>query len=306
MPPTVRRPGLPRRCAPAAVAVLAVVLTGCGDPPGLDAAAPVPGTLPSAAAEGPAGGSPATTMVPVYWIGAGDGDHRLFREFRDGPAGSGTVDPIGAAARLLTVSAPADPDYRSLWLPARTVGSSMSPDGTITVDLPAGAFRPRLTEEEGRLALQQLAHTVTAAAATAGLLPTGSDPAVTVLVDGEPGRVVFGSVRLDEPVRPDRTLAAPVELATPQHGARSAGTLTVSGRLLEGARGARWTVEERDAPPGAPVSSGTVATGPRDGEPVSFEADVLLPPGEYVVTVVARDDEGRTVRDDKEVVVLPR
>ena len=305
MPPTDRRSGLPRRCVPAAGAVLAVVLAGCAALPVLDAGVPVPGTTPPPTTAAVSGdGTPATTKVPVHWIGAGDSGRRLFREFRDHPAESEAVDPIGAAAQLMTDSAPADPDYRTLWLPAGTVGSSMSPDGTITVDLPAEAFAPRLTEEEGRLALQQLAHTVTAAADTAGLLPTGSEPTVTVLVDGEPGRAVFGSVRLDEPVRPDEALTAPVWLATPQQGTRSPGTLTVSGRLLEGARGCRWTVEERDDPSGVPLSSGIVASGPHDGEPLSFEAEVLLPPGEYVVTVVARDEEGETVRDDKEVVVL--
>lgn len=153
-------------------------------------------------------GAVATTRVPVYWVGNADGEERLFREFRDPAEGSSAVDPISAAATLMTASTPDDPDHRTLWSPVDQVGSSTSPDGTITVDLPSEAFRSDLDDREADLALQQLAHTVTAAADTAGLLPRGTTAEVVVLVDGRPDEEVFGSVRLDDPLRADERLEA--------------------------------------------------------------------------------------------------
>jgi hypothetical protein len=245
------------------------------------------------------GGSVTTEKLPVYWVGVADGGQRLFREFRDAPSGTGIADPIGAAAALMTAGAPQDPDYRTLWAPVDRVGSATSPDGTITVDMPAHAFRADLTDEDARLAVQQLVHTVTAAATLAGLLPERSEPEVVVLVDGEPGREVFGSVRLDDPVRPAEELEAPIWVVDPQQGALNAGAVTISGRVLDGVRGCRWTVTEKGGDD-VEISSGELDTEARGGE---FRAEVELEPGEYVVTVIGRDAEGRHVLDDKDVVV---
>lgn len=292
-------PAAPARPRAALAVGCAILLAGCGDVPGRasDGAA----TIASATAMGTHDGAVTTEKLPVYWVGDVDGGQRLFREFRDAPRGPGAVDPIGAAAALMTAAAPDDPDYRTLWSPVERVGSSTSPDGTITVDMPSRAFRPGLSEEEARIAVQQLVHTVTAAATTAGLLPESSRPRVVVLVDGEAGREVPGSVRLGGPLRPDGELEAPVWLVDPQQGSRADGTLTVSGRVLDGVRGCRWSVTRKDGPAEDEVSAGTVGT--RGGGTGEFRTEVHLEPGEYVVTVTGRDAGGAAVLDDKDVVV---
>ena len=294
----------PRARALALSAACALLAAGCGtgaaEPIGAAAAA---GT---AAATGADHATVPTTRLPVYWVGDAEGEQVLFREFRDPAEATNSVDPIAAAAELMTAAVPEDPDYRTLWSPAGRVGSSTTPDGSITVDMPSRAFRAGLTEREARLALQQLAHTVSAAATTSGLLPRSSAPEVVLLVDGRPGEVVFGSVRLDEPLRADHRLESPVWLVDPRHGTRAEGPLTVTARVLEGVRGSRWTVTAKDGAPGATVSSGTLETVPREDGTAEVRADVLLAPGDYVLTVMGRDAGGRAVRDDKDVQVLPR
>ena len=136
----------------------------------------------------------------------------------------------------------------------------------------------------------------------AGLLPEGSAAEVVVLVDGRPDEEVFGSVRLDGPLRPDEALEAPLWLDEPRQDERSEGTLTLSGRALDEVRDCRWTVA---GPDGERVSSGTADEVPRGDGTAGFRAELELEPGPYVVTVVGRDAEGGTVRDDKDVEVVP-
>jgi hypothetical protein len=300
-----------RRRATVLSATCLLVLAGCGLDPGpapggtapgsAPAAAAAPVTAPSATSTGH--GTVATTKVPLYWVGTADGEQRLFREFRDTAEGPAAVDPIAAAAALLTTSAPEDPDHRTYWSPVDQVGSSTSPDGTITVDLPSGAFRSRLGEGEARLALQQLAHTVTATASTAGLLPQSSRPEVVVLVDGRARQEVFGSVRLDRPLRPDEGLEAPLWLVDPRAGAHPDGAVTLSGRALEGVGECRWTVTDED---GATVSSGALPTVPQGDGTVGFRTELELSPGTYEVRVTGRTAEDEPVHDGSSVEVVPR
>lgn len=302
------RAGRSRVLALSAACALALSLPGCGAGPGNapETAASPSRTAPAPTPTASAGdGSVATTKLPVYWVGPADGEQALFREFRDATEGSGAVDPIAAAAALMTASSPQDPDYRTLWSPVEQVGSSTSPDGTITVDLPSEAFRSGLSDREARLALQQLVHTVAAAAGTAGLLPEGSGAEVVVLVDGRPGEEVFGSVRLDEPLRPDEELEAPLWLTDPPQDSRAQDVVSIAGRALDGVRDSRWTVTEKGDDSGATVARGTVDVAAQDDGTTRFEAAVELPPGDYVVTLVGRAAEGGLVRDDKEVEVLP-
>ncbi|MFI7496354.1 GerMN domain-containing protein [Kocuria sp. M4R2S49] len=307
MCPARSRPTPARRPLPvlALSAVGVLVLGACASGPegSPDAAVPATGKVPATSTgTSTADGGVATTKLPVYWVGRANGGERLFREFRDASEAAAAVDPIAAAAELMTGATPEDPDYRTLWSPVDRVGASTSPDGTITVDLPSEAFRPGLDRREARLALQQLAHTVTATAGTAGLLPEGSEAEVVVLVDGRPNEEVFESVRLDTPLRPDERVEAPIWLDEPQQDARTEGSLTLSGRALDGVRGGRWTVA---GPDGKRVSSGAAAVVPRSDGTAGFRTELELEPGDYVVTVVGRDAEGGTVRDDKDVEVRP-
>lgn len=287
-----------------AACVLVLGACGTGADQVLDGPVPASRTAPATpTTTSTDDGGVATTKLPVYWVGDADGEERLFREFRDPAEGAPAVDPISAAATLMTASTPDDPDYRTLWSPVDQVGSATSSDGTITVDLPSEAFRSDLDDREVDLALQQLAHTVTAAADTAGLLPRGTAAEVVVLVDGRPDEEVFGSVRLDDPLRAEERAEAPIWLVEPRQDTRPAGVLTVSGRALDGVRDHRWTVA---GPDGRRVAGGAATVDERGDGSTGFRADVGLEPGEYVLTVLGRDADGRTVRDDKVVEVLPR
>jgi hypothetical protein len=97
--------------------------------------------------------------VPVYYLGP---DALLYRELRSVPRSTGVVR---AAVDAMLHLAALDPDYRSLWPRATTIrGISIS--GTVaTVDLSANArTNPGAGSFAERQSLQQLVHTVTAAA----------------------------------------------------------------------------------------------------------------------------------------------
>lgn len=209
--PVPRRPPARARSSVLGLSLACVLSLGaCGTGADQVLGGPVPASGTAQATPSTDDDGLATTKLPVYWVGDADGEERLFREFRDPAEGSPAVDPIAAAAMLMTASTPDDPDHRTLWSPVDQVGSSTSSDGTITVDLPSEAFRSDLDDREAGLALQQLAHTVTAAADTAGLLPRGTAAEVVVLVDGRPDQEVFGSILLDAPLRADERVEAPV------------------------------------------------------------------------------------------------
>ena len=191
--------------------VASVALAGCGTaadrPDDNSAAAPGIGAAPGTTDE--ALGGVATEQAPIYWVGTGDQSGYLFREFRN-PEDTSTADPVARAAAMVTRATPMDPDYRTLWSPVSTVGTSVSPDGIITVDLPAAAFGTQLSEKDAQMALQQMVYTVSAAAVTAGLLDASTAKEVRILVDGRTGFSAFGSVDLSDPLTRDTSLAAPV------------------------------------------------------------------------------------------------
>ncbi|MCJ8503422.1 GerMN domain-containing protein [Kocuria flava] len=321
MPAPQPRPRRPRRvpAAPvhrvrAAAALLgagAVLLTGCAAPgPGAPAGTAAPGTVGrSAATPAPSSATTArdgadtvaTRRLPVYWVSGPEGRERLYRELREAPVGAprGGADPIAAAAQLMASDRPQDPDYRSLWGDVERIGTSTSPDGTITVDLPAAAVSGELEPDRAELAVQQLVHTVTAAAATSGLLPASSRPEVVVLVEGRAGQELFGAVRPAGPVAPDGDLEAPLWLADPEEDARSGGGLVLSGRIRSGVEGGRWTVSDRE---GRQVAGGRIEPASARAGTAPFRAEVPLAPGRYTVSVRGRAGDA-AVRDDKTVEV---
>lgn len=246
----------------------------------------------------------ATEQTPVYWAGSDEQADYLFREFRTAGQAD-TADPVAEAVIMMTTLDPLDEDYRSMWTPAENVGTSVSPNGTITVDLPATAFTSRLSAEDAELALQQLVYTVSAAAVTAGLLDAATAKEVRILVDGQSGYNAFGSVELDEPIVRDTSMAAPVWLIDPQTGTESGTTVTVFGRVLPEYASARWEVipegEERavksgDIDQGKETSASTAGT--------EFRASVEVPAGEYTVRVTGTNDEGESVSDDHTITVV--
>lgn len=173
--PSARTPARVRRWAGAA-ALLAgcVALAACSSddpvPASGDVAAPTkkprksPSGKPSAQpSSGSASASsdpsePASTAVPVYYVGDGPGGRPvLFREFH-----RVTGDPLTEAARLVVGGEPDDPDYRSLW-PQLEVTSARAADGVLVVDIPSDAFTERpdgMSKRAARLAVQQLVYTL--------------------------------------------------------------------------------------------------------------------------------------------------
>ena len=291
--------------AGALAVALAAGLSGCGNaadrPDGNSAAAPGIGSAP-VATDNPLDGV-ATEQAPVYWTGTGDEAGFLFREFRT-PEDTETSDPVARAAIAVTASSPSDPDYRTLWSPVDTVGTSVSPDGTVTVDLPAAAFAARLSEQDARLALQQMVYTVSAAAVTAGLLDPSTVKEVRILVDGRTGYKAFGAVDLSDPLTRDPAVAAPVWLIDPQTGSDPQSPVTVFARVLPTVHDVRWEVvtgEHRVK--GDSVEAASPGTDPALGTEV--RTTVELDPGTYTFRVSGTDDHGTTLTDDHEITVPP-
>ncbi len=182
------------RLAGVAVVTLAalVACSGGADRPGGVAQGSSPASPParggeSAARSGsPSAGTPrpnlsdtgddrpsGTRQVAVYYLGGATRGIRLYREFRSVPR---YRTALRSAVDAMLHVAPKDPDYRSLW-PRETRLRGVSITGaTATVDLSREALRGSGGAEAERMSVQQLVHTVTAAA------PAVSQ--VRVLVEG--------------------------------------------------------------------------------------------------------------------------
>ena len=303
--PRTRTPGGTARATVAMtlVAALALGLGACGNaadrPDSGSAAAPGIGSAPVSTDD--SGDGVATEQAPVYWVGSGDQAGYLFREFRT-PESTDVADPVARAALMVTSAKPSDPDYRSLWSAVSSVGSSVSPDGTVTVDLPAAAFSTPLSEQDARMALQQMVYTVSAAVVTAGLLDSSTAKEVRILVDGRTGYRAFGSVDLTDPLTRDPAVAAPLWLIDPQTAADPASPLTIFARVLPTVHNVRWEITTGDhRVKGDTVKAATPGTDPAAGTEVRTTVD--LDPGTYTVRVSGTDDHGTTLVDDHEIVV---
>ncbi len=245
----------------------------------------------------------ATEQTPVYWAGTGEQSEFLFREFRT-PTSADTVDPVAEAVVMMTTLEPLDEDYRSMWTAVESVGTSVSPNGTITVDLPSSAFANNLSADDAQLALQQLVYTVSASAVTAGLLDATTAKEVRILVDGQSEYKAFGSVDINEPITRDASLAAPVWLIDPQTGTTSGSPVTVFGRVLPEYASARWEVIPRGQDD--PVKSGEIAQAsesPASTAGTEFRIPVEVPAGEYTVRVTGSNKDGHEIVDDHPVKV---
>ena len=295
-----------RRGAAAVLLTCALALTGCGtaaDRAGAESSS-APDIASAPVSTENAYEAVATKQAPVYWLGTGTQSGYLFREFRDKPD-SATADPVAEAAVLMTSQTPLDGNYRTLWSPVTTVGTSVSPDGTITVDMPSSGFRTRLSRQDAHLALQQLVYTVTAAAVTAGILDTHEPKQVRILVDGASDYRAFGAVDLSGPIARDTALAAPVWLIDPQTAARVTSPVTVFGRVLPTVTTARWEVLADDRA----VRSGAVPTAsvpPAATAGREFRVAVELEPGDYTVRVTGKDTRGRELVDEHRLTVAGR
>jgi hypothetical protein len=225
-----------------------------------------------------------STLTPVYWLGQNDGTVYLYREFSHVPD---LGDPVVSAVSHMLNSAPADPDYFSVWRPAEDVGASFSGLNEITLDLPSSAFGATLDAGVAARAVQQLVYTATAAAANAGLTDTTQPLSVIVLVDGHRGHRAFGHVDLGGPLQRERVLAAPIWVIDPQQDASVPGRVAVRGTGVSADALLDWEVLELDQDRKNPrlVDSGEAAIGAAGGTSGPYEFTVELDPGTYELRV---------------------
>jgi hypothetical protein len=245
-------------------------------------------------------------LLPVYWLGEVEGTDRLFREFLVSPAGA-TGDPISEAVQVMTEGRPLDPDYHSPWRPASSVSSSISTKNVITLDISADSLSKRLDEDEARLALQQLVHTATAAAANGGLIAGGEASSVVVLVDGAANYRAFGAVDLGGEWTRDASALAPVWVIDPQEGVEyAAESLTIHGVGPATDDSLAWRIDrsvDGSAAGGTDLfRDGSVDISPQDGVPGAYSFSVTLPPGQYEITVSTPSGSGRA-QDSKTITV---
>ena len=206
--------------------------------------------------------------TPVYWLSESDGTVRLYREFVQV---AGTGDPIAASVRYMLSSKPHDTDYFNLWRPSPSIGTSVSPQNLITIDLGKKAFGASLDRGLAERSIAQLVYTATAAAANAGILSDGIEPSVRIQVDGSSDFLAFGQIPLDQTFTRDATLAAPLWVIDPQAGSSvPAGKVDFRGLSASFSGGEFWEIRKRK--PMHPLKARSVST-----EPV---ASGMLPPGD--------------------------
>jgi spore germination protein GerM len=163
--------------------------------------------------------APGSMTVAVYYLGKG-ADARLYREFRKVPRATAVVR---TAVSTMLHNAPLDPDYRSVWPTGTTVNGISVAGSVATIDLSASARSRTATAAVEKQSLQQLVHTVTAAAPNV----TG----IRLRFDGATKPTLWGHVSTTGTI----TRAAQIDtlafvwVESPAQGARVGHSLAVKG-----------------------------------------------------------------------------
>ena len=225
--------------------------------------------------------------VPVYWLGGQP--PKLFREY---VAVSGGADDPTNALRAMLAGKAGDPDYTSPWSPDPSA-TVTAQGGRLVVDLAASAAAGDLDVGAVTAAVQQLVHTVTAAA--------GDDAPVEVRVDGKSEPLLFGyAVARTVSRAPQADVQAPAWITSLSP---APGSVTVEGvgTAFEGTL--LYTVTDAA---GAEVARDSVQAG-ANGTYAEFSFTVALPAGSYTVSVLAPDESGgegaAPLADTKQVTV---
>lgn len=175
--------------------------------------------------------------VPVYYLG-GTSRPVLYREFRSVPRTSAVVRAAVDAMLHLT---PLDADYRSYWPTAATVRGVSLSGATATVDLSANARQVTTSTANEKQSLQQLVHTVTAAAPKV--------TSVRLLFDGATQPTLWGHVSTTDPISraPQADTLAPVWVLEPALSVPVSRTFTVTGTASVFEATVSWSVTRGDA-----------------------------------------------------------
>ncbi|MDN5667971.1 MAG: GerMN domain-containing protein [Renibacterium salmoninarum] len=228
----------------------------------------------------------ANNKVPVYWLGAANQGF-LYREFLRLNSGD---DPIRAALQLMTSTKPLDPRYMTPWSKASKIAASVSGRTSITVDLSADAFAGKVSNETAQLAVQQLVYTATAAASNAGLVDSGQNVQVTVLVDGHTDFNAFDQVKLDRPLTRDAGVQAPIWIIDPQQGAVfESNTVNIGGRASLSSGSLQWELYLVDAQGVPGLTQKGSASSAAAAQAGNFAFSLDLPSGKYQLKVFGTD-----------------
>jgi hypothetical protein len=246
------------------------------------------GTTGPSASAGTTGASlpPATARVslPVYFVGpraTGSTQLVLFREF----VAAGLPDPATSEAKVLTAlrgavaAPPSGSGYAQPWAGVTVDAVTVGADHT-TVTLSRGATG--LDASEGRLAVQQLVWTATAA------LGKGNVPVRFALADGS--TTLAGDLTTEQAyTRPTGDAAvyevlSPVWIDSPSRGAvLAAGPVTVTGVASTFEANVQWEILQGDQSIGSGYTTADAA-GPQRGT-YRFTTPDALPAGTYTLRV---------------------
>ena len=290
--------GRVRRVALVLALPAALLLSGCVATPqtGITNSSSPSELIPAPASGAPITSAPLETAqtsnkAPVYWIGRSNDNAFLYREFRDVPDQD---NPVTRALRVMMSQKPLDPDFFTPWQNPKKLATSISGKNVITVDVSADAFNSNVDAAMAERAIQQLVYTATAAAASAGLIDSGQQVQVVVLVDGHTDYVAFDHVRLGAPTSRSAGMVAPVWIIDPQEGTSVAdGSVKISGRSTVQGGKLRWEILKVDGDGDQDrLSQRRDATASADAAQSGlFTLSVNLGPGNYEVRVSQVDAE---------------
>jgi hypothetical protein len=269
----------------------APVLTGCIAEPD---PAPTGALATSPAASGSVVGAPSTSAplettqssnkAPVYWIGRSNSNVFLYREFRDVPE---QENPVTRALRAMMSDKPLDPDFFTPWQNPKELATSISGKDVITVDVSEDAFNSNLDADMAARAVQQLVYTATAAAASSGLIDSGQQIRVRILVDGHTDYMAFNHVQLGSLMARTAGLVAPVWIIDPQENVEVAdGSVKITGRSTAAGGKLRWQIlraEENGNK--APFLTGETTAAADPAQAGVFTLALTLPAGDYELRV---------------------
>lgn len=266
------------------------LLTGCiAEPVPEPTAASGSGTTAAGTPGVPATSAPLETTqssnkAPVYWIGRSGRSVFLYREFRDVPE---QENPVTRALRAMMSEEPLDPDFFTPWQNPSSLATSISGKDVINVDVSEDAFNSNLDADMAARAVQQLVYTATAAAASSGLIDSGQQIRVRILVDGHTDYPAFKHIQLGDLMSRAPGMVAPVWIIDPQEGVElGAGTVKITGRSTKAGSKLRWQVlKGAEGEAKAPYLTGEATAAAEAGQSGVFTLALKLPAGDYELKV---------------------